>query len=332
MLLFFLTNAIAQKEPEAIRPYRTWIKTVKRGHTVTGFLYAAKDSTVILTDASLREDFVDGGFSTEEVPVSNIKSIETRRKGAQGIALGIGTAVGGVIGLAVGAGIRSDGGPNRLESSFNTMKIVFGTLLGAGIGAGISGTIGAIKTKWKIRGSQSQYNLDRREISVRSIEFLLSPDALAGAHFSSLPDSVRVSSGAPVPLLALGGQVWMAENLCETRYRDGSPVSGVQQNPDSGSCLYARSDVESRNPCPAGFHIPSRSEWNSMLVSLGGPGLATRKIQKSFAPSDRILRWWSSTPAEGGGGYVLAVSASTGTTLITTVADSVKLPVRCLRD
>lgn len=98
--------------------------------------------------------------------------------------------------------------------------------------------------------------------------------------------------------VVINGKTWMAENLKVTHYRNGSSINYV--NASSGSfwnttatgayCKYeddlnngivygnlynwyAASDI--RNIAPAGWHIPSEQEWDDMIRSLGGYGLAS---------------------------------------------------------
>ncbi|MEI7663804.1 MAG: FISUMP domain-containing protein [Bacteroidota bacterium] len=86
-------------------------------------------------------------------------------------------------------------------------------------------------------------------------------------------------------VVQIGSQLWMQENLKTTRYRDGSLIPNVTDSatwgnltsggwcdyhnlPAEGACyghlynFYAVAD--SRNLCPAGWHVASHAEWNLM--------------------------------------------------------------------
>jgi uncharacterized protein (TIGR02145 family) len=93
--------------------------------------------------------------------------------------------------------------------------------------------------------------------------------------------------------ITIGTQTWMAENLRTTKYLNGDNITLITENTawryqaagaycnvnntenvDTVATMgrlynwYAVSD--SRNIAPEGWHIPSRSEWNSLVTHLGG--------------------------------------------------------------
>ena len=92
-------------------------------------------------------------------------------------------------------------------------------------------------------------------------------------------------------VITIGTQVWMAENLKVTHYRDGSPIPnardaaalktrrtgayGIYNNNasnevDTYGVLYNwYSAVDSRNIAPAGWHVPSDAEWKKLEIALG---------------------------------------------------------------
>ncbi len=90
--------------------------------------------------------------------------------------------------------------------------------------------------------------------------------------------------------IAIGTQVWMAENLKVTHYRNGDPISNVTDNGaweglSSGAyCDYDNSadtaDVygrlynwyavdDSRSIAPTGWHVPTDEEWKQLEIYLG---------------------------------------------------------------
>lgn len=88
----------------------------------------------------------------------------------------------------------------------------------------------------------------------------------------------------------IGGQTWMAENLRTTRYRDGTPISGIKEseawtaqtvpafcwidndsvsNSMSGA-IYNWHTVSTGKLCPSGWHVPSEQEWSVLLSLMKG--------------------------------------------------------------
>jgi uncharacterized protein (TIGR02145 family) len=89
----------------------------------------------------------------------------------------------------------------------------------------------------------------------------------------------------------IGTQIWLAENLRTTKYRNGMPITEVSdaarwEGLSSGAyckynndpayekvygCLYNWFAVyDGRNIAPAGWHVPTLDEYNTLVTYLGG--------------------------------------------------------------
>ncbi len=100
----------------------------------------------------------------------------------------------------------------------------------------------------------------------------------------------------------IGTQIWMEENLKTTKYQDGSsipnvPDSAAWRNETSGAyCNYHNDTLEgevyghlynfyavqdSRNACPAGWHVPSDEEWRTLANTLGDSTVAGQKMKEN---------------------------------------------------
>jgi uncharacterized protein (TIGR02145 family) len=102
--------------------------------------------------------------------------------------------------------------------------------------------------------------------------------------------------------VTIGSQVWMAENLKTTHYRNGDLIETVSDNTafsklttgavdnsnnNSGNVAvygkiynwYAVND--SRNICPKGWHIPTDAEWDILMTNLGGMSPAGGKMKQT---------------------------------------------------
>lgn len=111
--------------------------------------------------------------------------------------------------------------------------------------------------------------------------------------------------------IKIGNQTWMAENLKTTKYNDGTPILNIK-SPDgwktatSGAWTYFNNDesynkyygklynyyaVESNKLCPVGWHMPSQTEWNTLVNFLGGSPLAVGKLQSNTNIPNNILPW-----------------------------------------
>jgi uncharacterized protein (TIGR02145 family) len=142
---------------------------------------------------------------------------------------------------------------------------------------------------------------------------------------------VQFTTGGPVTdydgntyeTVTLGNQVWMAENLKVTHYPDGSAIPHVtdnsvwanlvDNNTDDAYCYYNNNSsseygalytyAAALNACPAGWHLPSDTEWTEMENYLadngynydGTIGGGRDKIAKAMATASG----WNSSSTAG---------------------------------
>jgi uncharacterized protein (TIGR02145 family) len=110
------------------------------------------------------------------------------------------------------------------------------------------------------------------------------------------------ADGNSYKVVKIGKQTWMAENLKTTSYRNGDGILNVTDkdkwayrsteaycwfnndisNKSIYGALYNRfAVVDSRNLCPAGWHIPKEEEWKILLDFLGDLSVASGKMRES---------------------------------------------------
>jgi len=103
-------------------------------------------------------------------------------------------------------------------------------------------------------------------------------------------------------IIRIGSQWWMAENLRVARYRNGDAIPNVADanawpNLTTGAyCNYDNSETnfvtygrlynwyaanDSRGIAPAGWHIPSDAEWQTLTDYLGGNDIAGGKMKEA---------------------------------------------------
>ena len=123
------------------------------------------------------------------------------------------------------------------------------------------------------------------------------------------PDPVSDIDGNVYETVAIGNQVWMAENLRTTRLNDGTEIkllSKTQEwnstadpalswyNNDSSlfkvpyGALYNGFAATIENICPAGWHVPDSEEWRVLIDFLGGTETAGGKLKV-----DGLTQWHS---------------------------------------
>ena len=136
--------------------------------------------------------------------------------------------------------------------------------------------------------------------------------------------------------IKIGNQVWMAENLKTTRYRNGEAISNVKDpipwgTTTSGAwCDYKNLPLngnkyghlynwyavaDPRNIAPEGWHVPTVSEWvelRNYLIANGGNWDETQtdnKIAKSLAA---CTNWQNNSTTEGSVGNDILQNNSSG--------------------
>ena len=107
----------------------------------------------------------------------------------------------------------------------------------------------------KIRKS----NINEVSVSEKSSNQEMRLDSLS-------PTEIFIDSrdGELYPIVKIGNQIWMAENL---RYQ----APGSWLNPDNPSLAYGRlyDPFIAQSVCPTGWHLPTEAEWNELELFLG---------------------------------------------------------------
>jgi len=114
--------------------------------------------------------------------------------------------------------------------------------------------------------------------------------------------SVSDIDGNTYKTIQIGSQTWMAENLKTEHYSNGDPITNVNEfdlwevllegawtyydnndnmNYDYGKLYNWFAVEDSRNICPAGWHIPDDPEWEALLTQLGGYLVAGAKMKET---------------------------------------------------
>ena len=119
---------------------------------------------------------------------------------------------------------------------------------------------------------------------------------------------IKDIDGNQYSTVRIGTQIWMAENLRTTTYRDGTPIPYVEDNKtwsgltwgkvktgaycwyDNDSMKYKNiygalynwyAVVDSAGICPAGWHAPTDDEWTTLENYLGGNRMSGGKMKET---------------------------------------------------
>ena len=114
-------------------------------------------------------------------------------------------------------------------------------------------------------------------------------------------DKITDKDGNVYTSVTIGTQVWMVENLKTTKYNDGTAIPNVTDNTEWSNlvtpayCWY-ENDITNKTPygalyngyavktgklCPTGWHVPSDTEWNTLINYAGGLDVAGGKLKET---------------------------------------------------
>jgi len=127
----------------------------------------------------------------------------------------------------------------------------------------------------------------------------LDMNIIKGNAASRKGDSPIDADGNTYSIVQIGTQLWMAENLRTTRYNDGTDIplktevwditsvpaftwpNNDKETYGEYGALYNWYAVNTGKLCPKGWHIPSQSEWTSLVNYLGGSSVAGNKMKEA---------------------------------------------------
>lgn len=159
-------------------------------------------------------------------------------------------------------------------------------------------------------------------------------------------ETVTDKDGNVYNTIKIGNQLWMAENLKTTHYRNGDPINIFQygislQEMKEGSFTNSKhlgmgwdfygayynwfAINDRRSICPEGWHIPTDAEWNTILNTVGEKNFTKQILQHNYKYND-IMKGatnssgFSAVPA----GYCIDISLD-GTITLANVTGNVSL-------
>ncbi len=116
------------------------------------------------------------------------------------------------------------------------------------------------------------------------------------------PITVTDADGNVYHGVTIGAQVWTVENLRTTKYNDGTNIELVTDatwdvlttgaycwynndisNKDTYGAIYNWFAVETGKLAPAGWHVPTKAEWQVLADNLGGGAVAGGKLKETGA-------------------------------------------------
>ncbi len=104
-----------------------------------------------------------------------------------------------------------------------------------------------------------------------------------GSEFDASSNTLKDSrDGKTYKTVKIGNQVWMAENL---DYETANSICGEMEYLTLYGCLYSWD--EAKTVCPGGWHLPSQSEWNTLIEFVGDSATAGKILKATNTWSDK---------------------------------------------
>ncbi|MDD4971976.1 MAG: fibrobacter succinogenes major paralogous domain-containing protein [Paludibacter sp.] len=196
--------------------------------------------------------------------------------------------------------------------------------------------------------------------------------------------NVTDNEGNNYRTITIGTQTWMAENLRATKFRNGdlipttatldqditAEVAPIYQwttgNEDVFGRLYTWfAATDTRNICPVGWHMPSETEWTTLVTAVGGNGIGGDNLRETgtvhwgttlnnglasnssgftalpagyisysiiIYPNHNGCIWWSSTSNKPDSGSIRLLSGNFSTVQSMNYNKKYGYSIRCVKD
>ena len=195
----------------------------------------------------------------------------------------------------------------------------------------------SLPTTEEISNRRTSFNLD--EIKVRwkkaALENCTGAPCAGGASFTCGTSTVADIDGNTYNTVLIGTQCWTKSNLKVTKYNDGTAIpldasggtNGVtggetwSTQPAGARTVYEHDNNnlnvygylynhyavrDSRKICPSGWHVPSDSEWNTLMIAIDPTGITSIWTQSLIAGGKmKSTTLWNSpnTGADNSSGF-----------------------------
>ncbi len=176
-------------------------------------------------------------------------------------------------------------------------------------------------------------------------------------------DSLTDTDGNVYPVVSIGSQLWMAANLRTAHDANGRPVKGycfqnMEYNCLKYGMLYSweqamnrETQEKCRGICPAGWHVPSDQEWETLATYLGGADHAGKRLREDstlaffvqyggnyfpkyniFSYLDEQAYYWTSSMFSRQAAWIRNMSKRSINVNRSTVGTDYCFSVRCVKD
>jgi uncharacterized protein (TIGR02145 family) len=311
MLVFVSIPARAQQDSIMFKKFHhIWVAPLQGWSVKHGALLSVGDSSLLVTSTVKKKMLRNGYFVASEIDSRKIQRVRTQSSKLYGMGMIIGASTGFAAGITFGAIKLSEWNDHytletkegkSLEDAIEGFGFILIVLSSTASGM-LAGTVAdqIAKKTIRINGDQERFAAAKQELTSKSLINTPGDSNSLLKYVKLLQDSIADSDGNLYHMMAIGGMVWMAENLRTTHYSNGEPIplaAGKEEwqiQTSGGYCdnagntaqirkfgrLYNRKAMlDVRNICPKGWHVPTFREWQSVIDFFGGDENAAKGLR-----------------------------------------------------
>ena len=353
--LWILQTSPAQTAPAgSMKVYITWIRIKAEKEKKSRLNFNTNDAAVLLPCIYKKSDFLSNRFVFPTTEDGNISLVQIRnRSGAGKDALADDFMIDLYVGKRIEYAGDFDGVTDVQSLVIDGAAAMAGTIILAAVAGASGGNTELNLSKAHVHRREpppAKKNETQNSLSFNGLQL---NENLAALSFSPLRDTVVDIDGNIYHTAALGAIVIMTENLRVTHFSDGKEILKMNDTADltavhipayfnykSDSGISTGKEmlynwhvvIDTSRVCPKDWHVPSYSEWTSLVNCLGGTRTAAGKLMKNFAAAGKVSNWWSSTVQDAGHAQSFSLDPGAMEAGLTITARNFGLPVRCIRN
>ena len=170
LLIFIGSNLLGQAIPDTFKIFTAKVIGIDNSFNTKGVLYAINDSSILISNSLLKEDYYTGSYEVSPILVNTIKNLKVRRKGSVGKGALIGFLGGALTGVIIGfaAGDDECDGWCILTYSAGQKAAMAGVGL-AIVGGSVGAIAGSSGKNFHINGNHDKYLEYQNDLIKRSI-------------------------------------------------------------------------------------------------------------------------------------------------------------------
>lgn len=311
MLVHVSILARAQHDSLVFKKFHhIWVVPVHGRSVKHGVLLGVGDSSLLVTSTVRKKMLNNSNFLVSEIDSRKIKLLSVQSSKIYGMGKIIGASTGFAAGVTFGAIQLSRWNDHytceteegrSLEDATEGFGFIMIVLASTASGVLVGMLADQIAKKMiRIDGDQQRFAAVKQELASKSLLHAFGDSSTWLKYVKLLRDTIADFDGNLYSLQAIGGMVWMAENLRTTHYSNGEPIPLVagkeewQKQTTGAYCnnadntaqirkfgrLYNRKAMlDARNVCPKGWHIPTFREWHSVIDFFGGEENAAKGLK-----------------------------------------------------